>query len=65
VFWILGIFVEMQNRLKNELHHVISGEIRVRFGETIQAVAVTLAMARSKTQKLKTQSKSGNKKQKA
>ncbi len=29
----------MQNHLKNELYHIISGKGQVRFGATIQAVA--------------------------
>lgn len=36
---IIPIFVEMQDHLKNELHHIISGKSTVRFGATIQAVA--------------------------
>ncbi|MCF8254025.1 MAG: hypothetical protein K9I36_06805 [Bacteroidia bacterium] len=33
----------MQNHLKNELHHIISGKSQVRFGATIQTVASYLS----------------------
>lgn len=36
---ILPIFVVMQDHLKHELHHIISGKSKVRFGATIQAIA--------------------------
>jgi len=29
----------MQNHLKNELHHVLSGESQIRFGAIIQTIA--------------------------
>lgn len=36
---ILLTFVGMQNRLKHELHDLISGKNQVRFGTTIQTIA--------------------------
>lgn len=33
----------MQNHLKNELHHIISGKSQVRFGATIQTIASYLS----------------------
>src|SRR5690606_40894547 len=32
----------MQNQLKNELHNVLSGKSKIRFGATIQAIACYL-----------------------
>lgn len=37
--WNFFLYLSMQNHLKNELHNVISGTCKVRFGATIQAIA--------------------------
>jgi hypothetical protein len=36
---IFRIFVSMQNHLKDELHNVLSGKSKVRFGTIIQAIS--------------------------
>lgn len=33
------LFLEMQNQLKNELHDVLSGKSKIRFGAIIQTIA--------------------------
>ena len=40
---IILIFVVMHNHLKNELHHIISGKGKVRFGATIQTITSYLS----------------------
>jgi hypothetical protein len=53
----------MQNHLKDELQHILSGTCKVSYGGAIQQPPVTLEMARKQVKMLKETSTSKNKKQ--